>query len=52
MIQLQTFIINNKRDITLFVLLFLVSSISFALGYLYAKESIITPIIIEKNSEL
>ncbi|OGY62833.1 MAG: hypothetical protein A2745_03515 [Candidatus Harrisonbacteria bacterium RIFCSPHIGHO2_01_FULL_44_13] len=41
---------EHKREIVLFALLFLISSISFGLGYLFARESNTAPIIIEKNS--
>jgi hypothetical protein len=37
-----------KKDIILFFLLFLLSSISFGLGYLVNRELRRTPIIIEK----
>jgi hypothetical protein len=38
----------KKREIILFLLLFLISSLSFGLGYLLAKEEAVAPIIIEK----
>ncbi len=41
---------KNKRDFVLFVLIFLVSTISFALGYLFAFQTDHTPIVIEKHS--
>ncbi len=40
---------NNLRTIILFFLIFLVSSISFGLGYLVNREFTHTPIIIEKT---
>ena len=41
---------EHIRDIILFVLLFLVSTTSFAIGYLLAKEKGQVPIVFEKNS--
>jgi len=38
----------KKREIMLFLLLFLVISLSFGLGYLLAKQNNVAPIIIEK----
>ena len=40
----------KKREIILFLLLFLIVSLSFGLGYLLAKQNNIAPIIIEKAS--
>lgn len=40
-----------KRDVIWFVVLFLVSTISFALGYLAGREFNHSPIIIEKSSD-
>lgn len=40
----------KKREVILFLLLFLISSLSFGLGYLLAKEEAIAPIIIEKTA--
>lgn len=45
-------IIENKKIMTLVVLLFFVSTISFALGYLMALETEREAIVIEKNTEL
>lgn len=39
----------KKREVILFLLLFLLTSLSFGLGYLYAKDQKAAPIIIEKN---
>jgi hypothetical protein len=39
----------KKREIILFLLFFLISSLSFGMGYLYAKDQNIAPIIIQKN---
>ena len=41
---------EHIRDIILFVLLFLVSTTSFAIGYLLAKENSRAPIVIEKHN--
>lgn len=38
----------KKREIILFLLLFLTASLSFGLGYLFAEQNNIAPIIIEK----
>ena len=43
--------IQYRREIVIFVLFFLISSISFGLGYLVASETNRAPIIIEKNSK-
>lgn len=48
--QLTSIVKSRRREILLFFLLFLISSISFGLGYLTAKELNPAPIIIEKNS--
>ena len=40
--------LNHKREIVLFVLIFLVSTISFGLGYLFANQFERAPIVIEK----
>ena len=42
----------HKREVILFVLFFLISTTSFALGYLFAKETAQVPIVIEKHSSL
>jgi hypothetical protein len=41
---------KNRRLILLAVVLFIVASTSFALGYLASERNHKTPIIIEKNS--
>lgn len=41
--------ILKKREVILFLLLFLISSLSFGLGYLLAEKDNVAPIIIEKN---
>lgn len=38
----------KSREVVLFLLLFLLTSLSFGLGYLLAKQENIAPIIIEK----
>ncbi len=44
-------ITNHKKNIILFLLIFLISSLSFGLGYLVNREFTHAPIIIEKCSE-
>jgi len=39
----------KKREISLFLLFFLISSLSFGIGFLYAKDQNVAPIIIEKK---
>ena len=39
---------EHRRDVVLFILIFLVSTISFGLGYLVANQTNHAPIIIEK----
>ncbi len=41
----------KKREIILFLIFFTVTSLSFGLGYLYAQDKNVAPIIIEKNYE-
>lgn len=50
--KLKFFIQAHRREVVLFILFFLVGTISFALGYLTAGQIIRTPIVIEKNSQL
>jgi len=38
----------HQRDIVVGILIFLIGTLGFGLGYLYAKETNRTPIIIEK----
>jgi len=47
----KNFIQENKRVILIALLLFLIISLSFGLGYLLARETNRAPIIIEKCSE-
>ncbi len=51
MTQIQNWIIEHKRDVLIFALIFLVSSISFALGFLMAREAGRAPIVIEQTAE-
>jgi len=50
--DLKLWMEKNKRDIILFILIFLISTISFGLGYLVSNQVNRAPIIIEKNSEI
>jgi len=43
---------SHIKEILLFIFVFLVSTMSFGLGYLIAIDHSRTPIIIEKNSEI
>ena len=40
----------KKREVALFFVFFLISSLSFGIGYLLAKQENIAPIIIEKGN--
>lgn len=42
---------NHRKDILLFLLLLLISSLSFALGYLVNREFSHAPIVIEKCAD-
>ncbi|MEE8131843.1 MAG: hypothetical protein V3T98_02255 [Candidatus Paceibacterota bacterium] len=42
---------EHKRDIVLFLLIFLITSLSFGLGYLVNREFNHAPIVIEKCGE-
>ncbi len=50
--KISEFIKNHKRDIIIFLLAFLISSISFGLGYLVNREFNRAPIVIEKCADL
>ncbi|PIR88651.1 MAG: hypothetical protein COU09_00990 [Candidatus Harrisonbacteria bacterium CG10_big_fil_rev_8_21_14_0_10_44_23] len=50
--KVKDWISEHRREVLIFVLFFLISSLSFALGYLSAKEFTHSQIIIEKNSNL
>ena len=52
LIRLKFFIQERRKDIVLFALFFLVSAISFSLGYIVAGQAQHAPIIIQKNSSL
>lgn len=39
----------KKREIVLFLIFFFIASLSFGLGYLYAKDHNVAPIVIEKK---
>lgn len=43
---------EHKKDIVIFILIFLISLLSFGLGYLVNREFSRAPIIIEKCGEL
>jgi len=47
--KIKEFIEIHKKEIIFIIIIFLVSTISFAIGYLYAYEIRNTPIIIQKN---
>jgi hypothetical protein len=49
--QVKEWFKEHRKDIILFVLIFLISSISFGLGYLVNREFNRAPIIIEKACE-
>jgi hypothetical protein len=48
--SLLQFYEDHKREIILGILFFLISTLSFGLGYLVAQEGNRAPIVIEKNS--
>lgn len=50
-LNIKELIIEYKRDIIIFFLIFLISSLSFGLGFLVNREFNHSPIIIEKCSE-
>lgn len=47
--KLEIFWFNHKKEIIFILIIFLVSTISFGLGYLSGRELNNTPIIIQKN---
>lgn len=51
LLQIKEWVIDHKRDIILFLLIFLISSLSFGLGYLVNREFNRSPIMIEKCSD-
>ena len=46
--RIKFFVKTYEKDIVLFIAVFLISSLSFAIGYLSAKEDLKQPIKIEK----
>ncbi|MBN2197844.1 hypothetical protein JW698_01440 [Candidatus Wolfebacteria bacterium] len=46
--QIKEWLTEYKRDIVIFILIFLISSLSFGLGYLVNREFHHAPIVIEK----
>ncbi|MBU4348171.1 hypothetical protein KJ671_01530 [Patescibacteria group bacterium] len=50
-ISFKVSIFLRRREVILFLIFFLISSLSFGLGYLFAKDQNIAPIIIERNIE-
>jgi hypothetical protein len=48
---MKNWIVNHKKEIIFALIIFLVASLSFGLGYLSNREFNRTPIIIEKCSE-
>ena len=55
LLRFQEWYSAHKRDVVVGVLIFLIGTLGFGLGYLYAKESNRAPIIIEqaaRNGEL
>lgn len=49
--KLEIFWFNHKKEIIFILIIFLVSTISFGLGYLFNKELNTPPIIIQKNND-
>ncbi len=45
---MKNWVLDNKNGIFWTIILVLLASLSFALGYLYAKDQARAPIIIEK----
>jgi hypothetical protein len=50
--RLKFWLQEHRKETVLFTLFFLVSVISFALGYLVAGETTRAPIVIQKQSPL
>lgn len=48
-IFMRNWLINHKKEIIFWLIIFLVASISFGLGYLANREFSRAPIIIEKT---
>ncbi len=51
MIRIRDWLVFHKKELIFAIIIFLVASISFALGYLSNRELNHAPIIIEKNSK-
>ena len=49
--NIKNWIISHKKEIIFFLIIFLMASLSFGLGYLANREFNRTPIIIEKCSK-
>lgn len=41
----------KKREVALFIIFFFVSTLSFGLGYLYATDQNVAPIVIQKTCQ-
>ena len=50
--QIKEWLAEHKKDIFIFLIIFLISSLSFGLGYLVNREFTHAPIVIEKNSAI
>jgi len=48
-LKFRTILSEKKREIILVLIFFFIASLSFGLGYLYAADHNVSPIIIEKN---
>ncbi|MFA7142061.1 MAG: hypothetical protein WC157_02035 [Candidatus Paceibacterota bacterium] len=46
--KIRNFVKNYEKEIVLFLAVFLISLLSFILGYIFAKENLKDPIKIEK----
>lgn len=49
--KIKEFIKTKKKELILFVILFLMLSLTFALGYIAGRETSVPDIIIQKNSQ-
>ena len=49
--QWRRFVDQHKQEIVFALIIFLVSSVSFGLGYLIAQQNNRAPIVIEKHSQ-
>lgn len=50
-VRFKLFFNDRRKEVVIFVLFFLISTMSFALGYLAAGQSSRSPIIIEKVAQ-